>query len=190
MLFLVNSSGVPSVAAFVQVVSAPRPQALTSCRRIGPSTVQASNSSVSVGYSNAQTAGDLNIVAVGWGDTTSTISSVTDSGGNTYTRAVGPTTTTGLQQVIYYAKNIAGGGNTVTVKFSQAASYPDVRILEYSGLDTSSPLDVTAAGVGWDQRQQRLCHHDFGERVDLRLRDDGRAPPSPAAGVGIHHPFD
>ena len=76
----------------------------------GPSKVQASNSSVSVGYSNAQTAGDLNIVAVGWGDTTSTISSVTDSGGNTYTRAVGPTTTTGLQQVIYYAKNIAGGG--------------------------------------------------------------------------------
>ena len=36
----------------------------------------------------------------------------------------------------------------MTVKFSQAASYPDVRILEYSGLDTSSPLDVTAAGVG------------------------------------------
>ena len=85
--------------------------------------------------------------------TTSTISSVTDSPGNTYSLAVGPTSATGLQQSIYYAKNIAGGSNTVTVTFNQAAAYPDVRILEYSGLDTSSPLDVTAAAAG--QREQR-----------------------------------
>jgi hypothetical protein len=60
---------------------------------------------------------------------------------------VGPTTNTGLQQSIYYAKNIAAGSNTVTVKFNQAAAYPDVRILEYKGLDPTSPLDVTAAGA-------------------------------------------
>jgi hypothetical protein len=36
----------------------------------------------------------------------------------------------------------------VTVKFNQAAAYPDVRILEYSGVDPSSPLDVTAAATG------------------------------------------
>ena len=112
------------------------------------SGVQSSNSLVSVTYGNAQTAGDLNIVVVGWGDNTSTISSVTDSLGNTYSRGVGPTSTSGLQQSIYYAKNIAGGNNTVTVTFNQAAAYPDVRILEYSGLSTSSPLDVTAAAVG------------------------------------------
>ena len=62
--------------------------------------------------------------------------------------AVGPTSTTGLQQCIYYAKNIIGGSNKVTVTFSQAASYPDVRVLEYSGADTTNPLDVTAAGTG------------------------------------------
>ena len=73
----------------------------------GPSTIQSKNTSVSVAYSNAQTAGDLNVVAVGWGDTVSAISSVTDTEGNTYTRAVGPTSNTGLQQAIYYAKNIA-----------------------------------------------------------------------------------
>jgi hypothetical protein len=112
------------------------------------SGVQSSNSLVSVTYGNAQTAGDLNIVVVGWGDNTSTISSVTDSLGNSYSRGVGPTSTSGLQQSIYYAKNIAGGNNTVTVTFNQAAAYPDVRILEYSGLSTSSPLDVTAAAVG------------------------------------------
>jgi hypothetical protein len=114
----------------------------------GPSTIESSNSSVGVAYLNPQTASNLNIVAVGWANSTSSISSVTDSNGNTYTRAVGPTTNTGLLQSIYYAKNIAGGNNTVTVKFSPAASYPDVRILEYSGLDTTNPLDVTAAAAG------------------------------------------
>ena len=61
---------------------------------------------------------------------------------------MGPTPNTGLQQSIYYAKNILGGSNKVTVKFNQAAAYPDVRILEYSGLDPTSPLDVTKAGTG------------------------------------------
>jgi hypothetical protein len=114
----------------------------------GPSTIQASNSSVAVSYLNPQTAGNLNLVAVGWGDTTSSISSITDTRGNTYTPAVGPTKGTGLQQSVYYAKNIVGGSNTVTVKFNQAAAYPDVRIVEYSGLDPTSPLDVTKAGTG------------------------------------------
>lgn len=36
----------------------------------------------------------------------------------------------------------------MTVTFNQAAAYPDMRIMEYSGLDTSNPLDVTAAGAG------------------------------------------
>jgi hypothetical protein len=112
------------------------------------SGIQISNVSLAVAYPAAQTAGDLNIVAVGWGDTTSVVSSVTDTRGNTYSPAVGTTSGTGLRQVIYYAKNIAGGSNTVTVTFNQGPTYPDVRILEYSGLDTSSPLDVTAAAAG------------------------------------------
>jgi hypothetical protein len=151
MLFLLNSSGVPSVATFVQLSASAPPtspginfvQATT-----GPSTIQAANTSVSVAYINTQNAGDLNIVAVGWEDTTSAIGSVTDTHGNTYTRAVAPIPSGGLQQAIYYAKNIAAGGNTVTVTFNQAAAYPDVRILEYSGLDPTSPLDVTAAAAG------------------------------------------
>jgi len=138
---------VPSVASFVQVLGSTPGPTFTQVGS-GPSTLQASNSSVAVAYPRAQGAGNLNIVAVGWGDTTSSISSVTDSRGNSYTLAVGPTSNTGLQQSIYYAKNIAGGSNTVTVKFNQAASYPDVRILEYGGLDTSNPLDAKAAAAG------------------------------------------
>ena len=148
MLFLINKQGVPSVAKFIHVNGAAASGINFVQVNSGPSTIQPMNSSVAVAYTNAQSAGDLNIVAVGWGDTTSTISSVTDSKANTYTRAVGPTSNTALQQAIYYAKNIAAGSNTVTVKFNQEAAYPDVRILEYSGLDPTSPLDVTAAAAG------------------------------------------
>ncbi len=56
-----------------------------------------------------------------------------------------------LSQSIYYAKNIvaaAAGANAVTVTFSAAAAYPDIRILEYKGADPANPVDVTAAGTG------------------------------------------
>jgi IPT/TIG domain-containing protein len=104
--------------------------------------------SVSAAYSSAQAAGDLNVVIVSWTDATSTIQSVTDAMGNTYSLAIGPTTGTGLRQSVYYLKNIAAGTNSVTVAFNQAASSPDVRILEYSGVDTVSPLDVSVGASG------------------------------------------
>jgi IPT/TIG domain len=105
-------------------------------------------SSLVTPYPSVQTAGNLNIVVVGWNDTTSVVSSVSDSHGNTYALAIGPTAGTALTQSIYFARNIAAGSNTVTVTFNKAASYPDVRVLEYSGADTANPLDVTAAAVG------------------------------------------
>ena len=57
----------------------------------GNATVpQTPQTMVTVSYNAAQTAGDLNLVIVGWNDTTQ-VSSVTDSNGNPYTLAVGPT---------------------------------------------------------------------------------------------------
>ena len=108
-------------------------------------------SSVSVTFTAAQTAGNLNVVIVGWNDITANVSSLSDSAGNIYIRALGPTLGSGLSQSIYYAKNILGaaaGGNRVTISFSPAAVYPDVRILEYSGIDPINAVDVTAAGTG------------------------------------------
>ena len=109
------------------------------------SATPSSAATVSVTYPAAQTAGDLNLVVVGWNDTTSTVQSVKDSGGNNYTLAIGPTKGTGLQQSIYYAANIVGGANTVTVTFNQAAADPDIRILEYRGVTT---LDAKAGASG------------------------------------------
>jgi hypothetical protein len=152
MLFLVNDQGVPSVASMIQVPSGipppppPPPPGIAYVQ--GKSGTQTSGSSVAVTYPAGQTSGDLNVVAVMWGDTTRAISSVTDSKGNTYAVAAGPTKGTGLSSAIYYAKNIAGGSNTVTVKFNGTASFPNMNVLEYSGLDPANPLDVSAGATG------------------------------------------
>ena len=118
----------------------------------GTYTNAASGNPATATYPGAQTAGDLNVVVIGWDDTISTISSVTDTKGNTYTLAVGPTQMAGDgTNAIYYAKNIAGataGTNTVKVTFNQTVSYPDLRIVEYSGADTVNPLDAKAVGTG------------------------------------------
>jgi fibronectin type 3 domain-containing protein len=131
------SSSAPTTIAFVQQNSA---------------TPQSSPTSVAVKFTTAQTAGDLNVVAVGWSNSTSTISSVVDSSGNAYTLAGPITTISGTAaQAIYYAANIsaaAAGANTVTVTFNTAAPDPDVRILEYAGAALSSPMDVTSSGTG------------------------------------------
>ncbi len=115
-------------------------------------TPQTPQTTVNVTFSSAQTAGHLNVVAVGWNDSTATVTRVADSKGNTYTQAVGPTVQNGYgSQSIYYAKNIvsaAAGTNTVTVTFSTAAVSPDIRILEYSGADINNPVDVVAAASG------------------------------------------
>ena len=115
-------------------------------------TPQTPQTTVSVTFNGAQAAADLNVVVVGWNDSSATVSSVVDSKRNPYVRAVGPTVVSGaLSQSIYYAKNIASaaaGANTVTVSFSTAAVAPDIRILEYRGADLNSPVDVVAANSG------------------------------------------
>jgi hypothetical protein len=93
------------------------------------------------------------VLVIGWNDTAAAITSVSDSNGNVYQPGIATYRGAGMSQAIYFASNIkpaAGGGNTVTVAFSQAATYPDIRVLEYSGLDPVSPFDrgVSASGSG------------------------------------------
>jgi hypothetical protein len=123
--------------------------------QINAATPQTKQSTVTTIYNSPQMAGDANIIAVGWNDNTSNITSVSDSAGNAYNVAVPTARGTGLSQAIYYAKNIkaaAAGTNAVTVTFDNAAPYADVRILEYSGLDQGDPFDVgtsNSGGSGW-----------------------------------------
>src|ERR1700678_4480991 len=104
----------PAGPAFVQVVAA---------------QPQTNQTTVTVTYTKAQSAGDTNVLAIGWGDVTSNIAKVRDSSGNTYAVAA-PTMHGSVQsQAIYYAPNIkaaAAGANTVTVTFNTAAAYVDL----------------------------------------------------------------
>jgi O-glycosyl hydrolase len=93
------------------------------------------------------TAGNLIVVAVsGW--PTPTIN-VTDSRGNAYAVASPIRQAAGSSfSAIYYAKNITGGADTVTVSANSSVQLSMV-IAEFSGLNTTAPLDgnVSAAGT-------------------------------------------
>jgi hypothetical protein len=117
--------------------------------QVAGATASASASSIAVTFSQAQSAGDLVVVAMGWGS--GNITRIGDSIGNGYAIAVGPTRiAAGLVQSIYYAKAIAAaaaGANTVTITLGAATTPLNLVAVEYSGLDPVSPLDV-AAGFG------------------------------------------
>ena len=104
-------------------------------------TPQTAESTVTVTYTKAQIAGDTNIIAIGWNSSSSTVSSVTDSEGNSYQLAVPLATGDGLSETIYYAANInaaSAGNNVVSVNFSAAVPAADIRALEYGGLAAAS----------------------------------------------------
>jgi len=130
------------------LLGSPTPSGGISFVQVAAATPRTPMSSVSVTYPSAQTAGNLNVVVVGWNDTTSSVQSVTDSHGNTYALATPMIRGTNLSEAIYYLKNIASGTNTVTATFNQAAAFVDMRVLEYSGLDQTSPLDVVSSSSG------------------------------------------
>ena len=124
-------------------------QAAIAFKQVSSAVPQTPQTTVNVSFGTAQSAGSLNVVAVGWFNTTAHVLSVTDSRGNNYVLAAGPTTQAQAgTQAIYYAANIVAGTNTVTVTFDAAVPYPDVRIAEYSGIDLFNAFDVAISGTG------------------------------------------
>ena len=147
-----DASGNTATSAPVTITVA-NAAATPTFRQVNAAVPQTDQSSVSVAYTGAQVAGNTNILAIGWNNATSNITSVTDSAGNTYQLAVPTARGSGVSQAIYYAPNIKAapaGTNTVTVAFNAPTAYVDIRALEYSGLDPVNPFDVgtSAAGAG------------------------------------------
>ncbi len=133
--------------------------------QVASSTPQSPTATVTVAYPAAQTAGDLNVVVVGWNDTTSTVQSVKDSVGNTYSLAIGPTSGSGMNQSIYYAANISG-----------RQQHGDGDVQPGGGLSGCAHFGVSgcddAGCEGWGEReqcdsQQWSGNNDERERVDL-----------------------
>jgi hypothetical protein len=69
---------------------------------------------------------------------------VEDTAGNTYTKISDQDLGAGHTS-IWYAKNIIGNANNViTMTFSQSVDVRQAAVIQYSGIDTSSPLDITS----------------------------------------------
>jgi hypothetical protein len=118
-----------------------------------PTIVQKANAvstgsvaSLAKAFTNANTAGNSIVVVCGVGNN-STIT-VTDSNSNTYTQAVSVANSTTFESAIFFATNIAGGANTVTVAATSASIA--MEIYEVSGLiaQSGSVLGQTVTNTG------------------------------------------
>jgi hypothetical protein len=136
--------------------------------------------SVTLSFLGAQVEGDTNVVIVGWYDKHALAGPPTDTSGNGYVLAVGPLTSPDsndgiAQQVIYYAPNIKGAeatANTVTVSWTTTTDYyPDVTIVEFSGLDRTAPVDVTSQSSGTSDGDQGGATTSSGTATTTRFPD-------------------
>ena len=110
--------------------------------------------SVSASFTSSVGSGHLLVAAIGYSDSSTNIGNVTftvnDSLGNSWTSALSPVrrSTHGVAQ-IFYVKSSLSGPDTVTVTSSIGnAAFLELYVHEYSGTDTSAPLDVTANDQG------------------------------------------
>jgi len=96
--------------------------------------------STTLSFASNVAAGSLIVLFIGSGaDAGSAIASVTDNRGNTYSKIQDGTN--GVKGEMWYAKNAAAGATTITISFT--SNYHDISVIarEYSGIDTTAPLD-------------------------------------------------
>ena len=108
-----------------------------------------SGRTVNVAFRSSTAVGNLIVAYVVWDNTGS--ASLADSAGNSYVSAIGPTrwSSNRYSVQVFYARNIRGGADAITGTFtSNIRSFGTVYVHEYSGLDQTAPLDVTAAATG------------------------------------------
>ena len=113
------------------------------------------------------TAGNTNIVAIGWNNATSNITSVTDSAGNTYQVAVPTARGSGVSQAIYYASNIKAAAAAPTPSRPPSTPPPPTwmsGLWSTAGWPPVSPFDMGASASGTGTAgQQRHRHHHRGQ---------------------------
>ena len=99
-------------------------------------------------FVNNTAAGDLIMVGIDF-DANSIALFISDTQGNTFVQAeaqlVSPQ---GTGTRVYYAKNITGGADTVTVNWSVTSALMEIYLTEYSGLDPNNPVDAQAGATG------------------------------------------
>jgi hypothetical protein len=105
-------------------------------------------SSLSLSFPTNTAAGDLILVAFDY-DTSALPTSVTDSQNNVFTPVGNQLTSPGgARSRLYYAKNIKGGPDTVTINLSANSAWIELYLTEYSGVDQTNPIDAQAGATG------------------------------------------
>lgn len=87
------------------------------------------------------------VVAIHWGDTTSSITTVQDGFGNGWTSAGSLKRFNGAQSQMMWFKKISAGA-TINVYFDAAAPQIDLKWAAYREIDQTSPVDGAVAGSG------------------------------------------
>lgn len=129
----------------------PRDWSSPDVRRAAIGFVQTVDSGLNLGSSSdtvnlTPTAGNLLVLASFWGDTGVDISSVGDDQSNTWNELT-LRTSAGSRCQIWYANGVAGASTTITTELDGTDNWGFI-VCEYSGIATSSPLDVEDFGSG------------------------------------------
>lgn len=140
---VVDASGVNSNGILFTVGTPPAPIALV--QHIGKDA--GTTTTTTLAFNSANTAGNFIAVTIRGGLSNSQVFTVKDSNSNTYKQAkqIG-SSGSAVTSAIYYAENVKGGANTITVTMTVSGPLR-IDILEYSGVATSNSLDGTAAAT-------------------------------------------
>jgi hypothetical protein len=104
-------------------------------------------SSFALPFPSNTKAGDLILIGFDFGSNAA-FSSIMDSQGNVFTEVgIQLTSPGGSNSRLYYANNIKGGADTVTINLS-SSSYLEVYLTEYSGVNQAAPIDAQAGATG------------------------------------------
>lgn len=95
------------------------------------------------------TTGNLLVVIARNGGTTGATHSITDTAGNTYIQLNTTLANNGLGNAsFWYAKNITGNAsNVVRCTYSTGCTFRGIIVVQYSGLDTTAPLDANPTPI-------------------------------------------
>lgn len=111
----------------------------------------AGSNTISGNFASAQSLGDLNVCFGIWSDNTTTVTSITDTSGNTYTQfPASPKTIAGLTLVGYYSPNIAAASpatNTVTMALTASPGVAKINCTNHTGV-IASPFDTSVGATG------------------------------------------
>ncbi len=145
---------------------------------------------LSKAFTSNNTAGNTIVVSYAWETDVPGTPVCSDTRGNSYANAV-VNQAGGRGMGVCYASNIASGANTVTVDFGASFYYRRLAIHEYSGLATSSVVDVKAAesvnmdGQATDEISSTPANPGYeGDLVFGTTFGESASPITMAAGTG------